>query len=70
MIGLKKKYWIHYEMLRFFARHGMFVEKTHETISFKQSKRLEKYISLNAKKKRNRTENDFEKDFYGLLVND
>ena len=64
----KKKYLIHYRMLKFYARHGMVVEKIHQIISFKQSKWLESYISFNTQK-RNRAKNDFEKDFFKLLVN-
>ena len=64
----KKKYLIHYRMLKFYVRHGMIVEKIREIISFKQSKWLEKYISFNTQK-RNRAINDFEKDFFKLLVN-
>ena len=64
----KKKYLIHYRMLKFYVRHGMIVEKIHEILSFKQSKWLEKYISFNTQK-RNRAKNDFEKDFFKLLVN-
>ena len=64
----KKKYLIHYRMLKFYVRHGMIVEKIHEIISFKQSRWLEKYISFNTQK-RNKAENDFEKDFFKLLVN-
>ena len=43
----KKKYLIHYRMLKFYVRHGMIVEKIHEIISFKQNRWLEKYISFN-----------------------
>ena len=64
----KKKYLIHYRMLKFYVRHGMIVEKIHEIISFKQSRWLEKYISFNTQK-RNRAKNDFEKDFFKLFVN-
>ena len=46
----KKKYLIHYRMLKFYVRHGMVVEKTHETISFKQRKWLQKHICFNRKK--------------------
>ena len=46
----------------------MLVEKIHETISFKQSKWLEKNISLNTQK-RNRAKNDFQKEFFKLFVN-
>ena len=64
----KEKYLIHYRMLKFYVRHGMVVEKVHEIISFKQSKWLESYISFNTQK-RNQAKNDFEKDFFKLLVN-
>ena len=43
----KKKYLIHYRMIKFHVRHGMVIEKNHEIISYKQSKRLERYISFN-----------------------
>ena len=55
-------------MLKFYVRHGMVVEKIHEIISFKQSKWLESYNSFNTQK-RNKAKNDFEKDFFKLLVN-
>ena len=64
----KKKYLIHYKMLKFYVGHGMIVEKFHEIISFKQSKWFENYISFNTQK-RNRAKNNFEKDFFKLLVN-
>ena len=64
----KKKYLIHYRMLKFYVRHGMVVEKIHEIISFKQSKWLQCYISFNTQK-RNKAKNEFEKDFFKLLVN-
>ena len=55
-------------MSKFYVRHGMIVEKTHEEISFKQSRRLEIYIKFNTQK-RNIAKNIFEKDFFKLLVN-
>ena len=64
----KKKYLIHYRMFKFDVRHGMIVEKIHEIISFKQSRWLEKYISSNTQKP-NKAKNDFEKDFFKLIVN-
>ena len=64
----KKKYLIHYRMLNFYVRHGMIVEKIHEIISLKQSRWLEGYFSFNTQK-RNGAKNDFEKDFFKLLVN-
>ena len=64
----KKKYLIHYRMLKSFVRHGMVIEKIHEIISFKQRKWLEKYIIFNTQK-RNKAKTDFEKDFFKPLVN-
>ena len=64
----KKKYLIHYRMLKFYVRHGMIVVKIHEIISFKQSKWLEGYISFNTQK-RNKAKNNLEKDFFKLLNN-
>ena len=64
----KKKYLILYRMLKFYVRHVMIVVKILEIISFKQSKWLESYISF-ITQKRNKTKNDFEKDFFKLLVN-
>ena len=63
----KKKYLIQYGMLKFYVRHSMVVEKVLEIISFEQSKWLEKNISFNTQKQ-NRAKNDFEKDFFILLV--
>ena len=64
----KKNYLVHYRRLKFYVRHGMIVEKVHNVISFKQSRRLQKYISFNTQK-RNKAKNDFEKDLYKLLNN-
>ena len=64
----KKKYLIHYRMLKIYVGHGMIVEKIHEIISFKQSKWLERYNSFNTQK-RNKAKNDFEKGFFKFLVN-
>ena len=63
----KKNYLVHYRMLKFYVRHGMIVDKVHEINSFKQSKWLENYINFNTQK-RNQAVNDFEKDFYKLLI--
>ena len=64
----KKKYLVHYRMLKSHVRHGKIVEKVYAVISFRKSKWLEKYINFNTQK-RNKTKNDFEKDFYKLLNN-
>ena len=64
----KKKYLVHYRMLKFYVRHGMTVDKIHEIISFKQSKWLEKYMNF-ITQKRNKLKNEFEKDFSKLFNN-
>ena len=46
----EKNYLFHYRMLKFYVRHGVVVDKIHETISFKQSKWWENYISFNTPK--------------------
>ena len=64
----KKNYLVHCRMLKFYVRHGMIVEQVHNSISFKQSRRLEKYINFSLQK-RNRAKKGFEKDFYKSLNN-
>ena len=63
----EKNYLIPYRMLKFYIRHGMVIDKVHEVKLFKQSKRLKKFISFNTQK-RNRAKNDFEINFFQLLV--
>ena len=55
-------------MLNFYVRHGMVVEKIHEIISLKQCKWLEKYKNFDTQK-RNKSNTEFEKDFYKLINN-
>ena len=64
----KKNYLVHYRMLKFYVRHGMIVDKVHNIISFKQCRWLENNINFNAQK-RSQAVNDFEKEFYKLLIN-
>ena len=64
----KKKYLIHYRMLKFYITHGMVVDKVIVVIPFRQSKWLEKNINFNTQK-RNSAGNDFEKGFYELHNN-
>ena len=64
----KKNDLVHCRMVRFYVRHGMIVDKIHEMFSFTQNKWLKKYINFNTQK-RNKSKNDFEKDFYKLLNN-
>ena len=64
----KQKYLVHYRLLKFYVKHGMEITKVHEVISFKQKKWLEKYLDYNTQRQ-NKTNDDFEKDFYKKLNN-
>lgn len=64
----KKEYVLHYRMLKCALRHGLVLKKVHKVLQFQQSPWLKTYIELNTKL---RTEalNEFEKNFYKLLIN-
>ena len=62
----KRKYLIHYRMLKTYVRLVMVINNVHEVESFKQSKWLEKFTIFNIQK-RIKAKNDFEKDFQKLL---
>ena len=55
------------KMLNFYVRPGLIIDKIYEIILNKQSKWLEKKIIFNTQK-RNQAVNDFEKEFYTLLI--
>ena len=64
----RKTYLTLYRVLNFYIRHGMIIDKLHETISTKQNNWLEKSKNFNTQK-RNRAVNDFEKGSCKLLNN-
>ena len=67
-LGNKTKYLLHYRNLQLYLLLGMKLTKTHRALQFKQSDWMKKYIELNTKKRMGAT-NDFEKDFFKLMIN-
>lgn len=64
----KNNYVIHYRMLKFVLKQGMKLKKTHRVLKFTQSQWLKPYIELNTSLRMKAT-NDFDKNFYKLLIN-
>lgn len=64
----KKNYVIHYKMLKCALQQGLILKKIHRGIQFKQTQWLKPYICLNTSLRTAAT-NEFEKNFYKLLIN-
>ena len=67
-LGNKTDYVLHYINLRLYLSLGMKLTKIHMVPKLKQSDWMEKYIDFNTEKRKNAT-NDFEKDFFNLMIN-
>ena len=67
-LGNKTKYVGHYRNLQLYLSLVMKLTKIYRALQFKQSNRMKKYIDLNTKKRMCAT-NDFEKDFFKLMIN-
>ena len=64
----KESYVVHIQALKQALRHGLELKKVHRVISFRQEAWLKPYIDKNTELRKN-AKNNFEKDFYKLMIN-
>ena len=67
-LGNKTNDVVHYKNLQLYLPLGMKLTKIHRVLTFKQSDWMKKYIDFNTEKRMNAA-NDFEKDFFKLMIN-
>ena len=63
----QKKYVIHIRALKQALNHGLKLKEVHRLIKFNQKALLKSYIDMNTKLRTN-TKNEFEKNFFKLLI--
>ena len=67
-LGNKTKYVLHCRNLQLHLSLWMKLTKIHRALQFKRSDLLKKYVDFNTEKRKN-AGNDFEKDFFKLMIN-
>ena len=67
-LGKKANYVVHYRNLQLFLSLGMKLTKNHRVLNFTRSGWMKTYIDFNTKKRMNAA-NNFEKDFFKLMIN-
>ena len=65
----KEKYVVHIETLKQALLHGFELKKVLRVISFNQEAQLKPHIDKNTELRKN-AKNDFEKDFFKLMINE
>lgn len=64
----KERYVVHYRMLKLALQQGLLLKRVYRVLQFEQRAWLKPYIDLNTEM-RKRATNDFEKNFFKLMIN-